>query len=156
MSTRSYEQRLRAQRAEATRRRILDAVYARLREAPTQPVGLDRVARMAGVSRSTVYLIFGSRAGLFDALGSDLLDRGGFEQVLDAAANPDARASVREGIGAVVRMYASERDVVRVLHSMATLDPDAVGGAIQRMERRRASGIAQQAQRLADDKLLRP
>ena len=35
MATRKYDQRLRADAAEQTRRRILDAVYQRLCEAPT-------------------------------------------------------------------------------------------------------------------------
>ena len=81
-----------------TRRRILDAVYERLREAPSQPVSVDRIARMAGVARSTVYLVFGSRAGLFDALGDDLLRRDAYWRLLDAVAHPDARAELAEAV----------------------------------------------------------
>jgi transcriptional regulator GlxA family with amidase domain len=53
MATRRYEQRRRAQTAEETRRRVLEAVYEQLREAPAQPVSVDRIARTAGVARST-------------------------------------------------------------------------------------------------------
>ena len=59
MATRKYEQRLRAEAAEETRRSILDAVYDRLRRAPSTPVSVEQVARTAGVSRSTVYLVYG-------------------------------------------------------------------------------------------------
>ena len=45
MGSRRYEQRLRAEHADETRWRILDAVYQRLREAPTEPVGLDEIAQ---------------------------------------------------------------------------------------------------------------
>src|SRR5919107_547294 len=107
MTTRRYEQRLRAEAAEETRRRILDAVYDRLRAAPTQPVGVDQVARAAGVARSTVYLIFGSRAGLFDAAAGDLLRRGGFERVTAAVAHPDAREHLRGSIRAGMEVYAA-------------------------------------------------
>ena len=41
VATRRYEQRLRAQAAEETRRRVLDAVYEGLREAPARPVSVD-------------------------------------------------------------------------------------------------------------------
>lgn len=155
MPTRHYEQRLRAQAAEETRRRVLDAVYDELREAPAQPVSVDRIARTAGVARSTVYVIFGSRAGLFDAFSADLFERGGFHRVLDAIADPDPRVTVREGITGGVHTFAAHRDVFRALISMAALDADAVGGAIQRSEQRRTRGMMRLARRLARHRLLR-
>jgi AcrR family transcriptional regulator len=154
MATRRYEQRLRAQTAEETRRRVLDGVYDQLREAPAQPISVDRIARTAGVARSTVYVIFGSRAGLFDALAADLFERGGFQRVLDAIADPDPRVTVRAGITGGVHTFAADRDVFRALVSMAELDPDAVGGAMQRSEQRRAKGMMRLARRLAKDGLL--
>jgi AcrR family transcriptional regulator len=152
---RNYEQRLRAESAEETRRRIVDAVCEQLRSAPAEKVSIDQVARMARVSRSTIYLVFGSRAGLFSALGMDLMQRGGFADMLRASAHPDPREALRGGIRGVVAMYAANRDVLRALQSMAQLDVDAVGGAVQRMEKGRASGMAAQARRLAEQQLLR-
>ena len=81
MATRSYELRARAEEAERTRMRIIDAVFERLREAPAEPVAIDRIAGMAGVARSTVYAIFGSRAGLFDAVGRELAARSGYARL---------------------------------------------------------------------------
>jgi len=155
MATRKYEQRLRAESAEETRRRILDAVCQRLRSAPAEPVSIDQVARMARVSRSTVYLVFGSRTGLFCALGADLLERGGFGSMLQAASHPDAREALRGGIRGVAGMYAAHRDVLRALNSMAQLDAEAVGGAVQKMDEGRAGGMAAQARRLAEQGILR-
>jgi AcrR family transcriptional regulator len=155
MTTRKYEQRLRAESAEETRRRILDAVCHRLRAAPAEPVSIDQVARAARVSRSTVYLVFGSRAGLFYALGADLLERGGFAGVLAASAHPDAREALRGGIRGVAGMYAAHHDVLRALVSMAQLDADAVGGAVRTLDEGRAAGMAVQAQRLAEQGILR-
>jgi AcrR family transcriptional regulator len=152
---RKYEQRLRAEAAEQTRRRILDAVYQRLHDAPTTPVSVEQVARAAGVSRSTVYLVFGSRAGLFDALTEDLWQRAGFQQVVDAVGDSDARRHLRGGIAGGVRVFAAHRDVFRALFSTAELDADAVGGAIGRIEENRAGGMTHLAQRLAEQDLLR-
>jgi AcrR family transcriptional regulator len=155
MGTRRYEQRLRAVSAEDTRRRILAAVFERLEAAPTSPVSVDRVARDAGVARSTVYLVFGSRAGLFDAVASDLQSRAGFQGILDAVAAPDARDHLRLGVTAGCRAYAAHRDVTRALFSMSSLDPDAVGGAMVRLEQGRAGGMDHLARRLEEQRLLR-
>ena len=155
MATRKYEQRLRAQSADDTRRRILDAVYERLRDAPSQTVSVDRVARMAGVARSTVYLVFGSRAGLFDAVGRDVMERSGYAGLIQAVGHPDAREHMRGGIAAGARMFAAERDVARALYSMAQLDQEAVGGAIARIESERSNGMLRLARRLEEQGLLR-
>ena len=88
MSKRPYQQRLRAQAAEQTRERILDALYDRLREAPSAPISVDEIATRAGVARSTIYLDFGSRSGLFDALTDRLLRGAGHERIVEAVADP--------------------------------------------------------------------
>jgi len=155
MATRRYEQRVRAQMAEETRRRVLDAVYDQLRAAPAQPVSVDAVARAAGVARSTVYVIFGSRARLFDAFSDDLLERGGFQRVLDAIADPDPRVHLRDGIRGGVHTFAAHPEVFRALFSMASVDPEAAAGAIGRSEEKRAAGMMRLARRLGRARLLR-
>lgn len=155
MAPRKYEQRLRAESSEATRQRILDALEERLREAPTQPVGLDEIARRAAVARTTVYLIFGSRAGLFDALATELWQRAGLAELTEAVAHPDAREHLRGGMRAGVEIYAALRDVAVALFSMSALDPNSVGGAIVRLEERRWGGMEHLARRLAEQHLLR-
>lgn len=135
--------------------RIIDAVFERLREAPAEPIAIDRVARMAGVARSTVYAIFGSRAGLFDAVGRELSMRSGYELLVDAKHQPDARDHLRAGIRAFSQMVAANRDIYRALHSMAQLDEAAVGGARGRIEEERAGGMRRLAGRLAEQGVLR-
>ena len=155
MATRRYQQRVRAELAEETRRRILDAVIERLRAAPAEPVSIERIAGMAGVARSTVYAIFGSRAGLFDAVGADVFERAGYGQVIEAARHPDARERLRGGLRTATRMFATHRDIIRALHSIAQLDEQAVGGAVRRWEAERATGIARLARHLHDQGELR-
>jgi AcrR family transcriptional regulator len=155
MAPRKYDQKLRAQTADETRRRILDAVLERFSAAPTERVSVDQVARMAGVARSTVYLVFGSRAGLFDAVARDLLERGGFDRVVRATESPDAREHLREGFYGTTHTFAAHRDAFRVLYSMASLDPDAVGGTIQRAEENRWGGMRRLAAQLEQQQLLR-
>ncbi|HEX2383635.1 MAG TPA: TetR/AcrR family transcriptional regulator [Acidimicrobiales bacterium] len=156
VATRKYEQRLRADAADETRRRILDAVAQRLRDAPTDPLSLDQVAGLARVARSTIYLVFGSRAGLLQAFANDLWDRGGLADLTRAVAHPDAREHLRGGFRAGMEMYVEDRDVYRVLFSMSQLDPDADEGTITQKEQNRAGGMTHLAQRLAEQQLLLP
>jgi AcrR family transcriptional regulator len=156
VATRRYEQRLRAQSAEETRGRILDAVEQHLRTAPSEPLRVDAVARTAGVARSTVYVVFGSRAGLFDAFARHVAERAGLDRLLEAVRHPDVREHMRGGIRTGAEMFAADRDVMRALYSMAALDAEAVGGAVARIERGRAEGMARLAQRLEDAGELRP
>ena len=97
--TRRYEQRLRAESAAETRRRILDAAHSLLRRAPAKPISVDEVAKNAAVARSTVYTTFESRAGLFDALAAEIWDRAGYPRLLEAVRVDDARESLRRPNG---------------------------------------------------------
>jgi AcrR family transcriptional regulator len=117
---------------------------------------VEDVARGAGVARSTVYLVFGSRSGLFDALTDRLVEGAGLDRIAEAVRHPDARETLRGGLEGGVQMYAAHHDVFRVLHSMAKLDPEGVGQALARSEAKRAEGMSWVAGRLAEQGALRP
>jgi AcrR family transcriptional regulator len=154
--TRAYEQKARAESAAETRRRILDGVYECLHEEPSTPPSVGEIARRADVARSTVYLVYGNRAGLFDAFAQDLWQRSGLPNLQEAVNVPDAREGILGGIRAGVDIYAADRDVFNALFAMTKLDPDAVGGAVQRIEEQRAKGMTWASRRLARQKQLKP
>jgi AcrR family transcriptional regulator len=131
-------------------------VYECLRTEPSKPVSVGDVARRARVARSTVYLDFGSRAGLFDAFALELWNRSGLPRLQEAVNVEDAREAARGGIRAGVEIFAADRDVFATLFAMSRLDPDAVGGAIERIEARRAEGMEWASKRLAKQRRLKP
>jgi AcrR family transcriptional regulator len=155
MPSRQYTQRLRAESATETRRRILDAVAERMRAAPTEPVSVDQVARLAKVARSTIYVVFGSRDGLFEAFAEDLFARTGMEVLAQAVKADDALEQLRDATKAACRMFAGDVDVYRVLYAMARLDPDAVGQVVDAAEDGRRRGMGRLARRLEEDGYLR-
>jgi AcrR family transcriptional regulator len=116
---RRYKQRVRAEEAARTRMRIIEAVFERLRR--RQPMSVDQIARDANVARSTVYAIFGSQAGLFDAVGRELAERSGYARLVQAKYQPDVRDQVRAGLTAACEMFAANRDIYRALRSVAEL-----------------------------------
>jgi AcrR family transcriptional regulator len=68
VTTRTYRQTTRAEAAEATRRRILDAAYELFLDNWFDEVGLRDVASEAGVALQTVVNHFGTKDGLFLAV----------------------------------------------------------------------------------------
>lgn len=154
MDKRQYRQRARAEAAEGTRRRILDAARATLERGPLGALKVDEVAKAAGVSRSTVYLLYGSRAGLFDALARYLRDESGFDALIEAFRLPDALDALRTAQRIAVRMYATMPDLARALFTLAAIDPDGVA-AVRAIEDGRRPGQAEIARRLAAQGYLR-
>jgi AcrR family transcriptional regulator len=152
---RKYEQKLRADTAEQTRRRILDAVADRLRTAPGEPVSMDKVAQAAGVARSTIYVVFDSRAGLFEAFVADLYERTGLTRLSDAVDVPDVRQHLRGGLLAASQMFAADIEIYRALFGMSRINPDSVGGAVNNMEDGRRGGMKYLAKRLDEEGALR-
>jgi AcrR family transcriptional regulator len=132
---RRYQQRARAQEAARTRLRIIEAVFERLRR--QQPLAVDDIAHDAEVARSTVYAIFGSRAGLLDAVGRELAERSGYARLVAAKYEPDVRDQVRAGLKAACEMFAANRDIYRALRSVAQLEgmDDERANAMRRIAR---------------------
>jgi AcrR family transcriptional regulator len=155
MAPRKYEQQLRAASAAETRRRILDALYEQLRTVPTEPLSLGQVAKAAEVSRSTIYLVFGSRAGLFEALAMDVLQRGGMARMMRDAEDPDPLRALHGAVRGCVMMYAAHADVLRALAALAVVDAESVGSVLSQMEGGRATGMRELARHLADHGALR-
>jgi AcrR family transcriptional regulator len=145
---RSYIQDARAEAAATKRLHVLDTAIDLLASEPLPRVTLEAVARRAGAVRSTVYVMFGSRAGLFDAVARRLLERVGFERLVAAVSAPDPVEALRQAMHESVRLYAEQRDAARALWSWADLDADAAG-AFAVLDSGRAAGTAHLVSRLA-------
>ncbi|HET7831177.1 MAG TPA: helix-turn-helix domain-containing protein [Candidatus Limnocylindrales bacterium] len=151
---RRYVQTTRAASAQATRERILEAAEASFERGPLAAVRIDDVARRAGVSRSTVYQLFGDRAGLLVALAERLRQRAGFDRLMEAFNHPDARESFRLALRESCRMFAAFPELSRSLFTLAGLDEDAVA-AVAQLERGRRPGMRALAVRLHEQGQLR-
>ena len=115
----------RTPRAEATRRRLLDATWELLQEEGAAATSLEAVARRAGITRRALYLHFGSRAELLMAL------RGHVDEAYDLAASVGpigAAPTVEEAVAAwarhVARFHARIAPVIKALEAAAAGDDD--------------------------------
>jgi AcrR family transcriptional regulator len=65
---RRYTLRKRAQASEETRQRIVAAACSLLEHAGYHQISLDELAQAAEVSRQTIYVQFGSKGGILQAV----------------------------------------------------------------------------------------
>lgn len=117
-TTRTYTMRARAEQAEQTRDRILDAVIALSAERPLSACTLPAVAERAEVSVQTVLRGFGSRDGLLEAAR----ERVSGEVLAERPADPNDR---RATLGALIDHYEARGDGTLLLLGQETWDPFA-------------------------------
>lgn len=138
MSPRPY--RLGQRQAAAAERRGRIIAAAREQLAAGGPFSVDAVARVADVARMTVYYQFGSRVGLLEALFDDLAARGGMQELPGAFRQPDPLAGLSAFVAGFCRFWASDRQLLRRLQGLATLDAE-LGHAMRARNERRRTGL---------------
>jgi AcrR family transcriptional regulator len=144
---RRYVQTARAEAAQETRRAILDAARATLLGDGPLTVGIGEIAARSGVARSTVYAIFGSRAGLLAALSDDVLHGAGLDEVIDAYFDPDPVRAIERSFHAATRMFAADREAFARMQVLAKIDPEAAG-PVEASDRDRQGGMDELGRRL--------
>ena len=114
---RAYHSQLRAEQAEETRSRILDAAL-RVMSTGLASLSIPAVSREAGVSVPTVYRHFGTKADLLAQMYPHVARRAGFDQVPDPASVGDVKSAVR---GFIERLDALD-DVERAAYASPIAD----------------------------------
>ena len=167
MSPRAYKLGKRQAAAGQTRSRILEAAR-KLLAAQSTPAdfSLENIARVADVSRLTIYYQFKSRPGLLEALYDHLAARGNMQQMAQVFHEPDpskaleklrARfalrgltlsAAVEKLIGTFVSFWSSDPVVIRRLRAMGALDEE-IGAGIRARDSRRVHAAGEILRRLA-------
>jgi AcrR family transcriptional regulator len=138
MSPRQYEMGKRREQVAESRRRVLDAARALLRDSESYTAfTVDAVARRADIARATVYYQFGSKTGLLEAVCDDLAEAGQMSGLAGAFTQPDLEAALREFIVVFGRFWAADRVVMRRLRALAALDPEVETVIAARDDRRR-------------------
>jgi AcrR family transcriptional regulator len=92
--TRTYQSKLRAEQAEETRHRILDAAL-RVMSTGLASLSVPAVAREAGVSVPTVYRHFGTKPDLLAQMYPHAARRAGLDRIPDPSSAGDVKGAVR-------------------------------------------------------------
>jgi AcrR family transcriptional regulator len=112
----------RAESAQATRRRLLDAAIARFAADGLQ-ASFDAIAADAGATKGALYHHFGSKDGLVQAVYREAVNRHA-RRVLDDSAEGTGRERLLGLIDASARLYTSRTPLHRLL---VALHIDAAG-----------------------------
>ena len=148
MSPRQYQMGKRREQVAESRRRVLDAARALLRDSDNYTAfTVDAVARRADIARATVYYQFGSKTGLLEAVCDDIAEAGQMSGLAGAFTQPDPRVALREFVAVFGRFWAADRIVMRRLRALAALDPE-VETVIAARDARRRTGLTMLAGRV--------
>ncbi|MBA8884861.1 TetR/AcrR family transcriptional regulator [Dokdonella fugitiva] len=136
--SRAYSSATRSAAADETRARILDAARAVLAGGPGMPAfSLDGVARVAGVTRLTVYNRFESRRGLLEALFDDIARAAGLFDLPQVIGQPDPARALRDFVGVFCRFWTTHHTAMPRFHAVIRLDDELAASFAERTERRR-------------------
>jgi AcrR family transcriptional regulator len=150
MSPRQYQMGKRSEQVAESRRRVLDAARALLRDSDSYTAfTVDAVAKRADIARATVYYQFGSKTGLLEAVCDDIAEAGQMSGLAGAFTQDNPEVALREFVTVFGRFWAADRVVMRRLRALAALDPE-VETVIAARDARRRTGLTVLASRLGD------
>jgi AcrR family transcriptional regulator len=122
----------RAASTAATRQAVIGAARELLAEGQWSGFTLEAVAARAGVSRVTVYNQVASKAGLLDAVLTDLAERAGMDSLLTSTQDMTAEQARTFVIEQTCRFWHTERAVLRPLFGLAAIDRDIAANLARR------------------------
>jgi AcrR family transcriptional regulator len=158
MSPRAYNLGKRQASSDQTRSRILEAARQLLAdESNPADFSMENIARVADVSRLTIYYQFKSRPGLLEALYDHLADRGNMREMAQVFHEPDPSKALEKLIRTFVNFWSSDAVVIRRLRAMAALDQEISAGIRARDSRRvQVAGDILRRFALSHDRKYRP
>jgi AcrR family transcriptional regulator len=134
---RSYNNTTREVAAAAKRDELVQAAARLLVEsADASAFSLEAVARVAGVTRTTVYNKFGSRRALLEAVFDERARVGGLLRIPAAMALPDPHAALDRLVLIFCEFWGADEAVARI-HDLAAADGELLQALSERTERRR-------------------
>jgi AcrR family transcriptional regulator len=149
--SRAYDSELRAEQADATRRKILDALVRTMGRG-VAALSMPAVAREAGVSVPTVYRHFKSKAALVAALSPHLVGRAGLMDLAlmesadlstivhemyrrNAGMEAEVRAALASELGQETRRRMMPQRVALARKTIAARVPGLTGDDLDRLTR---------------------
>jgi AcrR family transcriptional regulator len=145
---RPYSLGKRLETSDRTRAKILAATRMQLESNGFVSFSLEGLARESGVTRQTVHNLFGTKAGLLEALFDQIASDAGLEKMRIVMTQSDAREMLMGLVDIFVGFWKKDRLLLRRVHGIAAIDPE-FGTAIEARNQRRRGAAARVVSLLA-------
>ena len=145
---RPYSLGRRLERSDDKRAKILAAARAQLESSGFLSLTLDALARESGVTRQTIHNLFGTKAGLLEALFDQLALAGGMYRMREVMQRTDRQLLLEAFVKVFTDFWSQDRLFIRRIHGLAAIDPE-FGAALEARNRRRRTAAARIVDRLS-------
>ncbi len=138
---RPYSSVVRLAGSDRKRTKVLAVARTQLESSGFRDFGMETIARQSGVTRQTIYNLFGSRAGLLEALFDQLAIEGGMQRMRDIMQQTNPESALASFVDVFCGFWAKDRLLLRRIHGIAAIDPE-FGAALEARNQRRKGAAA--------------
>ena len=121
---RPYELGKRLEQMEDSRAAILRAARSQLEANGYQQLTMGSLAAESAVTRQTIHNLFGTKAGVLEALFDLIALDGGLENMRKVMTLPSTEAILDGFVAVFCRFWSSNRMLLRRIHGIGAIDPE--------------------------------
>jgi AcrR family transcriptional regulator len=121
---RPYELGKRLEQMEESRAAILRAARSQLEANGYRQLTMGSLAAESGVTRQTIHNLFGTKAGVLEALFDLIALDGGMESMRNVMTLPSTEAMLEWFVEIFCRFWSSNRVLLRRIHGIGAIDPE--------------------------------
>lgn len=137
---RPYDIRRRQENSDRNRAAVIEAAKGILAREGFLQFTMAAVAKASGLTRQTVHNLFGSKVDVIEALFDDIAYGAGMQNMRVIMRSSDPAWMIGEYLRLMVRLWSSDRVLMRRIHGLRAIDPE-LGVALDRRERRKKMAI---------------
>jgi AcrR family transcriptional regulator len=146
---RPYALGRRLELSDQKRAAILAATKTQLAANGYLQLTMDTLARESGVTRQTIHNLFGTKAGVLEALFDQLALDGGMERMRNVMQQTNTESMLATFVEVFADFWSRDRLLIRRIHGIAAIDPE-FGAAVEARNRRRRMAAARIVDQLGD------
>ncbi len=147
---RPYSLGKRLESSDRKRAGILAAARAQLESNGFLSFTLEGLALNSGVTRQTIHNLFGTKAGVLEALFDQLALDGGLERMRSVMQQTNPASMLAGFVEIFTGFWMKDRLLIRRIHGIAAIDPE-FGAVLEARNRRRLGAAARVVQMLDRD-----